>query len=182
MRLFVGLDIPDDIAARVMAASAKLREAAPELRWSPRSNLHITTKFVGAWPDERLDELIARLKRITAVPFEVRVEQLGWFPNPHAPRIFWVGVDGGEALRGLAAATDQATAELGAAPEKRSYTPHLTLARVKPEDDIRALRGAVASLPQTGFGQFEAREFHLYRSDPGPAGSVYTKLAAFPFD
>jgi RNA 2',3'-cyclic 3'-phosphodiesterase len=180
MRLFVGLAIPGDIMARVTATVEQLRPAAPKLRWSPAGNLHITTKFVGQWSEERLAEMTAGLRSIQAAAFDVHLAGMGWFPNPHSPRIFWLAARGGEALNALAAKTDEVTAAIGVAKEDRPYTPHLTLARVNAGVDLRELRGAVAELTQPDWGRFRAEEFYLYRSDPGPAGSVYTKLARFP--
>jgi len=181
MRLFVGLDLPDDILSGLAETIRRLRPAAPGLRWSPVENLHITTKFIGSWPDERLDELKAALAGIQCKPFEVQISGMGWFPNPHSPRILWAAVRGGDALAGLAEATDLATDSVGVARETKPYAPHLTLARVDQGIDLRSLRGAVAGLSNTDWGRFRADSFCLYRSQTGPAGSVYTKLAGFPF-
>ena len=100
----------------------------------------------------------------------------GWFPNPHSPRIFWVAVEGGDALRGLASATESALEPLGIGREARKYTPHLTLARVEAGSDIAGLRRAVAQLPLAEAGSFVASDFHLSASRQGAGGSMYTKL------
>jgi 2'-5' RNA ligase len=67
------------------------------------------------------------------------------------------------------------------APEKRAYSPHLTLARIKERTDLGRLHAAVEGLADIEFGRFAARRFFLYRSRLQPGGSVYTKLAEFPF-
>jgi 2'-5' RNA ligase len=178
MRLFVGLPIPDDVADRAAALIEHLRPFA-KLQWSPRENLHITTKFIGSWPEARLDGMHSALGAIQAEAFDVSLGGPGWFPNPHAPRVFWAGVQAGVALSELARLTDEATSRLGVEPEKRGYTPHMTLARVKPGVDIRALRGAVADLKPEPLGAWRATEFFLYLSETKPAGSVYTRLGGF---
>jgi len=179
MRLFVGIGLPAGIAATLDHLIEDLKRHAAA-RWSPVANLHITTKFIGEWPEARLDEMRAALGTVAKrPPLTIALRGLGWSPNPHSPRIFWVPVAGGEALRDLAADTERAIKPLGVAAEKRAYTPHLTLARVKPETDLRALRQQVAALPTQDWGTFEAREFELYRSQPGAAGSVYTALDRF---
>jgi 2'-5' RNA ligase len=179
MRLFVGLEIPDEVAERITEVTGRLRASAPNLQWSPRENLHITTKFIGSWPDERLKEMEVALEGIRTEPFNVQLTGFGWFPTPHAPKIFWTAARGGEALARLASLTDEATARLGIAPEERAYTPHVTLARVKQGMDFKPLRSAVAELEPPQFGQWCVNEFYLYRSETKPAGSVYTKLAGF---
>lgn len=180
MRLFTALDLPGDIIGKLDQVLARLRPTAP-LRWSTAANLHITTKFIGAWPEERLDELKASLAGIPGRdPIAVHIRDLGVFVNPKKPRIFWCGVNA-SGLAELAADTETAAAALGIAREEREYSPHLTLARIKDGFDMTALRTAVVAEPTFDFGRFEARSFFLYQSRSEPGGSVYTKLAEFPF-
>lgn len=179
MRLFVGLDLPAGTAGSLEALLDRLRPTA-RVNWSAPANLHITTKFIGEWPEERLDELKAALAGIESrPPLSIHIRGLGFFPNPHSPRVFWCGI-GAPGLERLAADTDHATAQLGVKPEDRAFSPHLTLARIKERMDLQPLREAVAALPSNDFGRFEADRFFLYRSQLRPTGSVYTKLAEFP--
>ena len=113
-------------------------------------------------------------------PIRVGIRRVGFFPNPHSPRVFWCGVEA-PGLEALAADTDRATAALGVESEKRAYSPHLTLARIKDRVELQPLRETIAALPSLEFGAFEARSYFLYLSKPGPKGSVYTKLSEFPF-
>jgi RNA 2',3'-cyclic 3'-phosphodiesterase len=179
MRLFVGLDLPAELVRNLEGLLEELRPTAP-IQWSPPANLHITTKFIGEWPEERLPELIAALAAIPGrPPIPVHIRRVGFFPNPHAPRVFWCGIEA-PGLAELAAETDRATASLGIESEKRAFSPHLTLARIKERPELQPLREKIVALPSLDFGAFEARSFFLYRSKPGPKGSVYTKLSEFP--
>jgi 2'-5' RNA ligase len=179
MRLFVGLDLPPEVVRNLEALLERLRPTA-RIQWSPPANLHVTTKFIGQWPEERLEELKAALAALPShAPIPVRIRRVGFFPNPHSPRVFWCGVEA-PALEALAADTDRATASLGVESEKRAFSPHLTLARIKDRVDLQPLWETIAALPSLEFGAFEARSFFLYLSKPGPKGSVYTKLAEFP--
>src|SRR5436305_2032623 len=82
----------------------------------PAYNLHITTKSIGEWPQERLQELVTKLATIRANNrIEIAIRGLGWFPNPHNPRVFWAAVNAPPALVELAKATEQACTELGIA-------------------------------------------------------------------
>ena len=179
MRLFVGLDLPAETLRNLETLVGRLRLTA-RIHWSPPANLHITTKFIGEWPGERLGEMKAALAGIQAgKPIAVCLRQVGFFPNPHAPRVFWCGIEA-PGLEELAAATDRATAALGAPVEARPFSPHLTLARIKEKVPLQPLREAIVSLPSQDFGSFVADRFFLYNSDLRPGGSVYTKLAEFP--
>jgi RNA 2',3'-cyclic 3'-phosphodiesterase len=180
MRLFTGIDLPAPVRTRLDEVLTALTPTAA-INWSPLANLHITTKFIGQWPDSdvaRLENALASLPRRDA--FDIRIGGLGWFPNPHSPRVFWAGIDGGDALRNLARDTEKALADLGIEPESKAYSPHLTLARIKSPVPLVKLRQAVAQLPSSEFGQFTAERFLLYRSVTSPKGSTYSVLAEFP--
>jgi 2'-5' RNA ligase len=180
MRLFTGLDLPPEVVDNLDQLIGRLRPAA-RIHWSPAQNLHITTKFIGEWPEERLDELKTTLAAVTARrPIPVHIRKVGFFPNPHAPRVFWCGIEA-PGLADLAAATDGATAPLGIPSEKRAFAPHLTLARIKERVNLQPLRELIAGLPSLDFGQFTADRFFLYHSRLSPSGSVYTKLAEWKF-
>ncbi len=181
MRLFTAIDLPDAVLKNLDALVRFLRPLA-RIKWSRAGNLHITTKFIGDWPDNRLDELVTALGEIEP-PGEIpiAVEQLGWFPNPRSPRVFWAGVEAGDELAELAARTETATARLGVPVERRPYSPHLTLARIKGAAELGALRKAIDGT-EAEFGSFRAEKFFLYESRLEPGGSVYTKLAGFRLD
>jgi 2'-5' RNA ligase len=178
MRLFAAIDIPADIKDALRYFVDRLRPTA-KIAWSPADNLHVTTKFIGEWPEQRLDEM----KRVLfGVPVQgaikVTIKGLGWFPNPRRPRVFWAGVEGGEPLLELARATDRAIASLGVPVEERAYSPHLTLARIREAMPLDRLHETLASFPAGcgfDFGSFTATQFFLYLS----AGGKYTQLAGF---
>jgi len=179
IRLFVALDLPPDVIHSLEKLLAALRPTA-RLAWSPLANLHITTKFIGWWPEERLEDVKTALAGVPGPgPLAIGIRGLGFFPNPRAPRVFWCGIEA-TGLDRLAADTDRATAALGVESENRPFSPHLTLARIKERIDMRPLNDAIAALSSLDFGRYEARSFFLYRSQPGPKGSIYTKLAEFP--
>ena len=179
MRLFVAIDIPAEIKDAMRCFVDRLRPTA-KIGWSPVDNLHVTTKFIGEWPEARLDEV---KRTLTSVPVsgavEISVKGLGWFPNLHRPRVFWAGVEGGDLLHSLARATEQAVAGLGVPIEERDYSPHLTLARIRETVPLDRLHQTIESFPAGcgfEFGSFSATQFFLYLS----AGGKYTKLAGFP--
>jgi len=181
MRLFTGIDLPEEIRERLERLLMHLRPAA-HLKWSPVYNLHLTLKFIGEWPEEKLPQLAAALRSIPPrAQICAEVKGLGWYPNPHHPRVFWVGVQAGEPLLALVRDIEAALGPLGIAKEDREFNAHLTLARIKDPVPLQPLRSAIAQLEPLEFGSFSPDRFFLYRSQPGSAGSIYTKLSDFPF-
>ena len=176
MRLFVAIDIADGVRENLRALIDRLRPAA-RLSWSRVDNLHITTKFIGEWPEAKLDEMKRALEAVkTAGAIEVAIRGIGWFPNARNPRVLWAGVEADERLSQLAHATELAVEAIGVKKEDRAYSPHLTLARIRERVPLDTLRGAIDSLPSTDFGSFRATSFYLYLS----AAGRYSRLAEFP--
>jgi len=177
MRLFIALDIDEEIRARISAYMDRARALAPHARWARVEGLHVTLKFIGHVQDERGQEIQAALSHVQAGPFPVKFANAGFFPHAKAARICWIGVDGGESLPSLASAVDAALEKIGIAREEKPYTPHLTLARAS-SSPLRELQTLLQE-EQPQFGTMTAREFFLYESQPQRGGSKYTKLKKF---
>lgn len=181
MRLFTAIDISAEVKNNLGALLDRLRSAAKlrTLSWTRVDNLHITTKFIGEWPEGRLEEMKRALASVGSPgAVQVGISGLGWFPNARNPRVLWAGVKAGESLKSLAQAIEAAVQAIGVAKEDREYSPHLTLARIRaraPLDGLDKLRSVVDSLGPAEFGSFRSAGFHLYLS----AAGKYTKLAQF---
>lgn len=181
MRLFTAIDLPNEILLRLERLISALRPEAL-INWSPLDNLHITTKFIGSWPDARLEELDHSLASLAPrAPFDVELKNLGWFPNARSPHTFWIGVHG-EELHGLARETEETLASLGVARETREFSPHLTIARIKTPVPLRRLHEKIEEMQPAALGRFSVPQFLLYRSDPGSNASVYRRLREYRFE
>jgi RNA 2',3'-cyclic 3'-phosphodiesterase len=178
MRLFTAIEISAEVRNNLRALLDRLRPMA-KLSWTHVDNLHITTKFIGEWQADRLEEVKRALLSVTSPgAIQIRIGGAGWFPNARSPRVLWAGVKADELLKSLAHATETAVHAIGVPREDREYSPHLTLARIRdrvPPDALSKLRSVIDSLGPAGFGSFLATEFHLYLS----AAGKYTKLAQF---
>lgn len=175
MRLFTAIDIDPDVRKKLAALLDRLRPLA-KLSWTTADRMHITTKFIGEWPDERLEEMKRTLQSVGSPgAFEVEISGLGWFPNSFRPRVLWAGVHGGVPLHDLAQATEEAVCRIGVKREERPFSPHLTLARIRETVPMDRLMREVESL-KVDLGRFEPTASYLYLSRNGR----YTKLADFP--
>lgn len=179
MRLFTGIGLPAAVRDNVERTLQRLRPTA-DLRWSAVENLHITTKFIGQWPQERLGELTDKLRAMSPpAPFEISLRGFGWLPNRRSPRVFFTAIHAPDALGDLAKGTEVAMEDLGVAKESRPYSPHLTLARVPDGARLADVRRTVDELGPVDFGTFTVESFSLYLSKPGPKGSVYSVVEEF---
>ena len=169
MRLFTGLDLPAAGGSPAWRGCCEQLRPTARINWSPPRNLHITTKFIGEWPEERLAELKAALAALPARRRSNSRAQVGFFPNPHRPRVFWAGVEAPRAGRPAPPMTDRALAAPGhrerrAAvirrtsrwPASRSRCPAAAAAKPSPR------------CPSLDFGDSTADRFCLYHSRPGP--------------
>jgi len=182
MRLFTAIDLPNEILLRLDRLMTVLRPEAL-LKWSPLDNLHVTTKFIGEWPEARLSELVTALHDLNRrSPFQAELKHLNWLPNEKWPRALTLGVESGEGLPRLARETEETLIGLGIRKEERGYHPHLTLARIKNPVPLRGLHEKIDELEPTSLGSFTVDGFSLYRSDPGSHSSVYRKLHSYRFE
>lgn len=175
MRLFTAVDIPEGMQQALGAMIERLRPAA-KISWTAAEKLHITTKFIGEWPEERLEELKSSLAGVgTTGAIRIAVRGTGWLPNPRDPHVLCVGVDAAAGLAALARETEEAVHGLGVPLEQRQYSPHLTLARIRKHVRLERLRQAVQAEDPADFGCFDAPAFYLYLSADGR----YRRLAEF---
>jgi 2'-5' RNA ligase len=192
MRLFVALDIDDNIRSRIALFLEEVRGFAPDARWVRPESLHVTLKFIGEKSEEEADKIKSALETILADSFEMNIRGYGFFPGARMPRVFWVGIEAEANLASLAATVDQKLATLTIPREEHAFSPHLTLARGvggsgsprkqkgdTPNHGFQRLQEKLAALPAPEFGTMTAREFFLFRSQLSPGGSRYSKLAGF---
>jgi len=175
LRLFVAIDVPADVKAVLAALIERLRPLA-KLRWIPAEKLHITTKFIGEWPEDRLEGLKAALRTVSApAPVDVSIRRIGWLPNPRSARVLYAVVEASETLTTLAAVTERFAMAAGVAAEPRIYRPHVTLARTRKTVPLDQLKRTLAEIELSDIGHYTASAFSLYLS----ASGTYTKLEEF---
>jgi 2'-5' RNA ligase len=182
MRLFVAMDIPEDVRSAIAAVIAKLRPACRNARWVRIEGLHVTLKFIGEAPSEKVDTIKTALAALPSCdPILINFRGLGFFPNDRRPRVLWVGIEAGPELAALAARIETALNPLGIPHDERTFAPHLTLARFEAPRVLDAMQEAVKKSSRFKFGATTAQEFHLYQSVLKPGGAEYTRLATFSF-
>jgi RNA 2',3'-cyclic 3'-phosphodiesterase len=130
LRLFIAVDVPEQHKASVQAAVAPLKAVLPGARWTDRAAWHVTLKFFGEVPDDRLAALKEAVERALEGerPVESRLTDVGAFPSMAKARVLWAGIDDPDFS--LARMAERIGTESGFG-EDRPLHPHLTLARMK---------------------------------------------------
>ena len=188
VRTFAAIELPAPILARLEELQARIKEDVPPglVRWVRPEGIHLTLKFLGDVPVARIEALASALQEACAPHggFAVRIAGLGCFPNLRRPRVIWVGVEEpSEALVRLQRDVERALTPLGHPPERRAFSPHLTLGRVQrraSRDDAARIGEVVATTDPGTMGEVPITQFALIRSVLKPTGAEYTTLAEFP--
>ena len=181
MRLFIALDLPAELREAIGRATAPLRNEALGARWSKPEALHVTLKFLGETPADRVPEIERALQAVGATEsISLKFRGIGFFPDEERPRVMFCHVEAPKSLHDLVLQVEIALEAIGIARETRPYTPHLTLARLNSARNVEKLIRAAAPLTSYDFGATRESEFHLFESVLLPTGSRYRKLASFP--
>lgn len=174
LRLFVAADLPAVLLADVAAEQARLKPAYRSLRWLDTAGMHLTLKFLGAVPEERVGEaaaITAAIAKQTA-PCVAETTPVDAFPGWRSPRVVVLGCSVPAALAELHAKLEPAYANLGIAAETRAFRPHVTLARAR-EQRPKRLDPPLRAFPPH---QFHIDQIVLYQSFLGAGGSKYQAL------
>ena len=180
IRLFVAARIPDDRLAAVDVVMSPLRDKLTNARWTTPENQHLTIKFLGSSPVDRLDAITKTCAMVASghEPARMVMTSLGAFPSKTRVRVLWIGVeDPAGLLTGLAADLDRAFEPLGFSAEGRPYTPHLTVARFKL---AVPLRSGFPDVDTSDIEPFDVADVVLFRSHLSPKGARYEVMSTFP--
>lgn len=188
IRAFIAIPLPDPVLEKLATVQRQLERQIPSgsVRWVRAEGIHLTLKFLGDTPLEKLTSIKAALAAVArhAPGCSFTIEGLGCFPNTHRPRVVWVSVQEPTGrLAALQDAIEEVMSPLGYAPEGRGFTPHLTLGRVQrraSRGDVARVGDAVSGAKPERLATVPADHFALIRSVLKPTGAEYTTLEEFP--
>lgn len=178
IRSFIAVDFEASQELRrlmsgLRSSGARLRVVAPE-------NLHITLKFLGNMEEGLVEPIVDALEGSVGgiSPFTVTIRGTGAFPRMRSPRVLWVGVYGGEPLVEIARRLEESLGDLGFPRERRTFSPHLTLARMKAPQGKEAAIKLMEEHEESEFGVQRVEALKLKKSELRPTGAVYGDVAA----
>lgn len=180
MRLFVAVELPDDVksaASRLIGAlRTRCDQLAPRARltWAVAQRMHLTLQFVGEADPLRTQAIEQALEPpFDLASFEMALGGTGVFPDGRRPRVIWAGLTAGaQPLRELQQQVAARLAAAGVAPEDRPFQPHLTLARVRESAGLRA-QSVLDGLAEAELGRVHVVETVLFESRATAGGQEY---------
>lgn len=190
IRAFVAIDLPDDLVKDVQNLIASLQDLPDShlVRWVKPQALHLTLAFLGNIDRDRIPEFAASLQKAagSCVRFECRLTDLGAFPNWRKARILHLGVDDpSSGLKRIQLQVQSALSPLGFQPDRRDFSPHLTLGRVRDRVSRKSLDELINQVQNSRIPAFKpwmVQEIHFVQSDLLPSGPEYSRLGSFKLD
>lgn len=177
IRLFVAIDLPDSVRARL----AGLCAGVPGAKWVAPENMHLTLRFIGEVDDALAMEVAAALSRVAAPCFQIKLGEIGYFGSRGKVRALWAGIEPSPALEHLRDKVESVLVRAGLEPEGRKFTPHVTLARLR-DARLSRVRDFLGAGNPVVAGPVAVEHFTLYSSFLGRQGAVHRVEARYELD
>ena len=185
VRTFIAIELPDELKLGLTQLQERLKMGEqPWVKWVDPYSIHLTLKFLGNISANRTGEVTRAIEAAAQgiSPFYLEVKELGAFPNLRRVQVVWVGVSGEvDKLSQLQRQIESNLARLGFAPERRPFTPHLTLARLRDRaslDERQRLGQLIASTKFEATYTFEVNAINLMRSQLTREGAIYSQISS----
>jgi 2'-5' RNA ligase len=175
-RGFIAVDI--SVIPKIFEFEKEIKNSDANVKLVEPENIHITLKFLGDTDEQLIDDIREIIKSSTEEikPFNIQLTGTGVFPNPNYIRVVWIGIENYEQIEIIAKKIDDKILELGFEKERRGFSPHLTIARVRSAKNKDKLLQVVEKYKETVFADIKVESVKLMKSDLTPKGPIYTTL------
>ncbi len=179
IRTFIAIKLAPEIISNIGRVQEELKRTDAQVKWVEPDNIHLTLKFLGHVTLAELEKVKITTKETLGpfAPFEISVARLGAFPKIKYPRVIWVGIDRGrEELKRITSHLEERLTRIGFAREKREFSPHLTLGRVKSRKGRERLIEALSLVKASNLGNMKVTKISIMKSELRLQGPIYTSL------
>ncbi len=185
IRSFIAIELPETLKLELAELQARLKTADPGgVKWADPQGIHLTLKFLGNIAADRTGDIIRAMNEAARgiPPFQLTIGGLGVFPNPRRAQVAWVGLSGQvDKLARFQAQLEASLARLGFAPETRPFSPHLTLARLRPQASPAERQSLGQLIISTRFASsypIVVTAIKLMRSQLTRQGAIYSQIGS----
>lgn len=174
--------MPETVKSALLSFQQELQTCGADVRWVRPDGIHLTLKFLGDIEGKIIEKIVETLKGTCRKfqKFDCEVRGVGVFPGIKAPRVLWTGIEDHDALKRIQQEIDTGMSSIGFEREGRKFTPHLTLGRFRSSEGKIALMNKMEKYKEHSVGIINVNHISLMRSDLGPAGAKYTRIAEIP--
>ena len=183
LRTFIAVDFPIEIKEKIIEITAYFQSKLPpaQIKWVEPDHMHLTLKFMGETPHDKLVQIKQSIHQVISIfpSFEIEIKALGMYPNNQRPRVIWLGINAENYLILLHNQLDQALKGEGIKSDRRPFSPHLTIGRVRRNADQESIIQIGKILSQfkiASLGSIKIDEILYYQSVLTPQGPIYTIL------
>jgi len=178
IRSFVAFEINEaSVLKQFTSVQQALIDTGADLKLVRSENIHVTVRFLGEITPLMVNKVCEEMNSISFKPFEIGLRGVGAFPNPRRVRVIWVGIrSGNEVLMDIFNRLENRLLKLGFAPDRRGFSPHITIARVRSGKNRESLTQQILSRSDYNFGTIKADSLKLMKSVLTPRGPIYSTL------
>ena len=176
-RGFIAIDVP--VSESIIKIEEEIRDSGAVVKLVEPKNIHITLKFLGDTSVDLVDDITSIIKDSIAEvgPFKIKLADVGAFPNLDYIKVMWIGLQNFEGLIPIYEKIDSGCVDIGFKKEKRGFSPHLTIARVKSARNKDRLVDIIGKNKNTVFSEFLVDSIKLKKSVLTSDGPIYSNVA-----
>jgi 2'-5' RNA ligase len=175
-RGFIAIDI--EAFPKIVEFINEIKGSGAIVKTVELKNIHITLKFLGNTDENHIGKIENIIKESVEdiEPFEINLKGAGVFPNMNYMKVMWIGIESGDIIGNIAKIINEQLSKLGFEKEKRGFSAHLTIARIKSAKNKEKLKQILEKYRDIDFGSFNVESIKLKKSDLTPKGPIYTTL------
>ena len=176
IRAFIAIDIKT--FPKLTQLEQELKQTKANIKLVEPENIHITLKFLGDTDENLIEEINTIIEESVkkTKPFEIQLKNTGVFPNQNYIKVIWIGIHNSEKIAEISQQIDEQLFDLGFEQEKRPFSPHLTIARVKSAENKDQLLNIINKYQDLTFQEIKVESIKLKKSQLTPKGPIYTTL------
>jgi 2'-5' RNA ligase len=179
IRAFIAIDLSRRMREELARIQGSLKDAGADVKWVRPASIHLTLKFLGNITTETLERTKGIVNDVSSrhKPFDITLFRLGCFPRIDRPRVIWAGIDKGcSEVEAIARELEDKLSSIGFEREKRAFSSHLTLGRVRSHKGKERLVSRIEAMDIGPSPPSRVDRIILFRSRLTPDGAIYTPL------
>jgi 2'-5' RNA ligase len=183
IRTFIAVELPVEIKNKLKDFIDSLKKKIPgnNIKWVSANNIHLTLKFLGDTDRKTINKIGNSFEQYSIkFPFpKLQISKTGTFPNENQPQVIWAGCSQPDELVNIYTNINKICASFNFPVEKRLFSPHITLGRIRPNpslETIQLIQTSISTNKSIEFGSFSVNQIIIFQSDLKPSGPVYSPI------